>query len=393
VRIHFSVPKELYIHPVTGAEFPFYTGNRVWVPPHGDRSGTYLEIGKESVFDAYKNPKKYGLELKSISWINKLNDKVYYAVTGWVEEWFHLVEKKSKKDSSKTFKEREICTGRGCEHCKKDIPKLYGKKIYMPVARTHWNDSIYAVEEKAASMCKCSKEGFIYTTHYACSGCEATLIDMSSACYSCDSEELEIDPDKGLITCSECSAEWSVYESENKEISKAVNEELTCSECDVTDFPVPVTVCTECGEEADPYSVFDCRLKLKMTASSDGRAKDLVVSDWEIRKPDPRLFDPKFQGNDDMAVKIAEGMNTPINLTHQLSPLSLEDEAEKLGLPNPFVDGGSGGKGYKSYRRDDKGDEDDNEEGDGGVEDAEYEEVEEKPRKKKKFGGRPRLNR
>jgi hypothetical protein len=347
VRIHLARPEELYEHPDTGSSFPFYTGERFWVPKGGaSRNGCYVESWDECIINAYKNPSQFGLNIQPIGWMQKLNPKIYYAVSGWVEENFHNVKKKSEK-SGNEYHQREICTGRGCENCQEGWPKVFGKKAYFIVAPTHWNESIYSANEQVESSCKCG--GFVYAQHYECGECSEMLVDMMNFCFNCESENIELDTDEAKAVCADCQSEWSVYESDNKEVSKVVNSEMKCPKCQHKGLPRPVLVCTDC-EKPDPYDIFDCQLKIKMVGSKDGKSKDLVIDDIRIQEPDERLFDKKFQGDDpEWNQKIADGMKNPINLTKQLAHLSQDEEAALLRVANPFTAQES--RGFKQYSK------------------------------------------
>jgi hypothetical protein len=337
----------MYVHPDTGAEFPFYTGDRFWIQKGGaNRNGCYVENWDECIINAYKNPAQFGLNIQPIGWMQKLNSRVYYAVSGWVEENFHNVKKKSEKTGNE-FHERELCAGRGCECCQEGWPKVFGKKSYFVIAPTHWNESIYSVNEQVESSCKCG--GFIYTSHYECMECSNMLVDMMNYCFSCESQNIELDTEEAKAVCLDCQSDWSVYESDNKEVSDVVNAEMECSSCQHKALPRPILVCTDC-ETPDPYDIFDCQLKIKMVGSKDGKSKDLVIEDVRIQDPDERLFDKQFQGDPEWNQKIVDGMYNPIDLTRQLAHLTQEEEAGLLGVANPFTAQES--RGFKKYSRD-----------------------------------------
>jgi len=348
VRVHFTRPEKPYIHPETGAEFPFYTGERWWIPKGGaNKNGCYIENWDQCIVNAYRNPETFGLDIEPLGWMKKLKGpKVYYAVTGHVEELFHNVKKKSKS-SGNEFHEREICKGRGCEHCQQKWPKVFGKKAYFVIAPTHWNESIYTANEQVESSCKCG--GFVYTSHYECGECNTQLVDMMNYCFNCESQNIELDTDEAKAVCTDCQSEWSVYESDNEEVSKLVNNEMKCANCSHKAIPKPVLVCTDC-EAPDPYDIFDCQLKIKMVGSKDGKSKDLVIDDIRIQGSDERLFDAKFHGDDpEWNQKIADGMKNTIDLNRQLAPSTSDEEATQLGLQNPFTAQQS--QGFKQYSR------------------------------------------
>lgn len=348
-KVHFSKPEAMYVHPESGAELPFRTGARYWVPWGGPSGkGTYLEPGEEDVIAAYKNPAEFGLDIAPIAKYQKLHPKIYYAVSGYVEEWFHLVQK-TNKNTGNTFRERERCVGRECEHCKERVPKVFGKKVYFEIARTHWNESIFSINEQVGANCRCGQgNAFIYTPHYECSNCGEMLVDFMHRCFSCQGENVGIDADNAQFVCQDCQSEWSVYESDNPEISKLVNGAMKCNNCGHDGLPKPILVCTDC-ESPDPYGVFDCQMKIQMVGSKDGKSKEMRIDNVLVQEPDPRLFDPKFQGDEEeWANKAAEGMSKPIDLDKLLAPSSADDQARQLKVQNPFNLQG-GGQGYRNW--------------------------------------------
>jgi hypothetical protein len=173
---------------------------------------------------------------------------------------------------------------------------------------------------------------------------------MMNFCFNCESQKIELDTDEAKAVCADCQSEWSVYESDNEEISKVVNSEMKCPKCQHKALPKPVLMCTDC-DNPDPYDIFDCQIKIKMVGSKDGRSKDLVIDDIRIQEPDERLFDKKFQGDDpEWNQKIADGMKNPLDLNRQLAHLTQDEEASLLGVANPFTAQES--RGFKQYRKD-----------------------------------------
>jgi hypothetical protein len=354
VRVHFSKPENPYIHPDTGAELPFRAGMRYYVKWAG-KNGAYIERddpveGKNCIIDAYKNPAAFGLDIQPIAKFSNLEAKVYYAVAGWVEEWFHDVLCENPKTGAK-WRERQLCTGHGCEGCKENHPKVFGKKVYFEVAKTHWNECVFGWEERINSQCQCDPEAFIYIQQYNCPECKGMMQDVMNACFSCGSNNIGLDVQSARAECEDCHAGWSVYESDNAELSKAVNKESKCPHCSFQGYPVPQPVCTHCGDNNKEYSIFDCQMKISMTGTKDGKSKEMKIEDVSIQEPDEKLFNPKYQSDDDeWADRIAEGNKKPLNLDALLAAPSPDEQAQKLNVANPFTSSG-GGQGYKSYSR------------------------------------------
>jgi hypothetical protein len=64
----------------------------------------------------------------------------------------------------------------------------------------------------------------------------------------------------------------------------------------------------------------------------------LVVDDWKIKEPDPRLFDPKYQGDDDIAEKIAEKNAKPLPLEQIFASDPPHVQSKVVNLTNLFAD-------------------------------------------------------
>jgi hypothetical protein len=318
------------------------------------KNGTYVERddavdGKNCIIDAYKNPAGFNLDIKPLPKFSNLEAKLYYAVAGWVEEWFHDVLMENEKTGAK-WRERQLCEGHGCEGCKERFPKVFGKKVYFEIARTHWNESIFGWEERINSQCKCNDEAFIYIPQYDCEGCGELIQDVMNACFNCGKSNIGLDTQDARAECEDCHANWSVYESDNAELSKAVNKERTCKSCNHKGYPKPRYVCTHCDDPKE-FTIFDCQMKMSMTGTKDGRSKEMKIEEVRIQEPDTRLFDPKLQSNDsEWADRIAEANKKPLNLDALLRAPSPDEQAQKLSVANPFTSSG-GGQGYKSYSR------------------------------------------
>lgn len=344
---------------MTGEEFPFYTGSRHFVPGAGpQKKGVYVECA-QAILDengkpgpcvvcAYTNPALYDLNVSPIQKYSEYNASIYYGIAGWIEEWFHEVEKPNRNDQSKTHKERERCKGRGCDNCRGNVIKVFGRKFYTAVARTHWNDSIYRTQEQISSNCRCG--GFIYTQDWVCPGCQNMVVDLLNNCFNCNSDQIAIDADEGKAVCQNCQADWSVFEHDNPEISKVVNQDFRCS-CGVEDLPQPRVYCSNEGCEGDGYGIFDAQLKL--TKTGEGTKSELHVDDVVIQEADSKLFDPQWQGaaaDAEHAEKVAVAMKSVLDLFEIMGPDTPETQAQLLGVPNPFAASASG-QSYKSYQR------------------------------------------
>jgi len=347
-RVHFSLPDKLYVHPETGDELPFRVGSRYWIPKGGPKgTGCFIEQGSNCVVDVYKNPKNFGLDIPPIANFQKYDAKLYYSVAGWVEEWFHEVE--VQNNEGRKWKELQRCEGPGCKLCQEKWMKVFGKRVYFDIAPTHWNESIFTAQESEA-QCHCQCGGFTHISHYVCQKCRKSLVDVTQACYNCKSTEVGIDPKDKLAVCQNCNSEWSVLERGNPEIAKVVNDDITCSNCGHVDMPDPVFECSDC-DDPKPHGIFDCQMKISIVETRDGKAKELKVEGVKVQEPDSRLFNPQHQGTDkERAEKRAKWNKAPLDLEDLLQPEDAENQAQLLGVANPFTSS-AGGRGYKDFSR------------------------------------------
>ncbi len=345
-RVHFQAPAELYEDPRSGAKLPWKVGKRHYVPTKADGSGTYVDCGDQCVVCAYTAPADFDLDIEVDSKLAKCYPATFYALQGWVEEWHHLVQ--YERDDKSTYMVRERCQGQNCEFCKVECQKVFGNRFALALSRKAWNEAIFPFQEEVEGHCRCG--GNVYVPEYLCTGCKAPLIDVCNSCYSCKSEEIALDLDNGMAECQSCNSSWSVKESGNEDLEKAANQEAECA-CGVKDYPNPHAVCTEEGCDADSHDLFDAQVTL-VKATADKTAST-SVKNWKFQKPDERLFDPKYQGDDDMAKKIAEAFQKPMDLDRQFAPDPPHTTAQRLGVKNPFAEAGGGDASqYRRYKKD-----------------------------------------
>ena len=350
VKVHFTAREEPYIHPETGQKLPFRCGYRYYLPFANDGKGGYLEHHpEESVVAAYANPAAFGLDARPIGKFQKAEKKPYYGVSGFVEEYFHVVEK-NKRDGSGTFKTRERCDGRGCKECAKDTERVFGLKTYFKFAPKHWRESIHMVQTKLGlTACKCG--GSIFVPQYDCRNCGETLVDVCATCDKRGCEgEIGIDPDTNMATCEGCGNTWSAYIGDHKELFEKVSGPIAC-ECGHKGLPVPYRICTTEDCEVQPFGLFDCQLTLRK--ASEKSTADLVVVDYVIQEVDERHFEKMNQGDPEWAEKIVEANKTPYDLDKLLAPLDSASQAQMLGVADPFTGTGAttGEKQYRKFAR------------------------------------------
>lgn len=351
-KIHLSRPEKLYVHPVSGKKFPFRAGKRHFLPGKGKaKRGAFIDCGVDRqdpcVVDAYINPAAYGLtSVAPDANLAQHAAKVYYAVAGWIEEDFHLIDVENQSGDGKTHKERWRCMGRGCEYCQAGWPIVFGKKFYMETSPGQWQHSFHDLHKRVENTsCKCG--GTIYVTSFVCSECGELVLDVSTFC-DCGSDDVSLNTETGQATCGKCGKSWSAFYTEHQKIYEESNEPYKCK-CGHKGFLKPTRICSTEGCAVQPYGVFDCQLTVRLTGSK--KETRLIIEDHAIQEPDPRLFDPKFQGDDEFAIQIAEAHAKPIDLDYLLKSPSPDEQCKILGKPNPFNAVARGAR-YAKYGKD-----------------------------------------
>jgi len=347
-RLHFTRKEEGYVDPFSGIAYPWQKGMRYWLP--GPKK--YIDAGPDNdLIMAYSNPAKYNLNIAPISRIQKISPKFYNAVAGNVEEWHHLVDMQAEDDPSRKWKERQICTGRGCEGCAHGDPKVFGKRFYIPFNGHQWKTVIEPLIEKLEHRCKCG--GYIYTVNYVCANCQTMLVPMMDSCPSgCDNPELNIIDELDQVQCATCKTQWDILECNSEQLQKDVGSIIPCPSCGHKDYPVPVFQCTTENCPGDPYDIFDAQFRFKKVKDEKNPNQyDLQVVDFTISEPDPRLFiteNQNYPGGDlSIAEKVAESFHKPIPLEEVFTPTDPSVVARYLNIPNVFAgdipDSSSGG--------------------------------------------------
>jgi hypothetical protein len=84
---------------------------------------------------------------------------------------------------------------------------------------------------------------------------------------------------------------------------------------------------------------------------SEDQMAGLVVTKWDIREPDSRLFDPEHQSEDERdAKKDIEILESHVDLSAIYKPQSSSEQAKLLGKKDPFGPSG-GGSSTRQYDR------------------------------------------
>ena len=343
-RVHFTLPETPYIHPVTKKRFGYRTGKHHFFPWGGKAGkGSYLECahfyGGQCVACARANPGLYGLAIEADSALAEYNPYIYYAISGLVEEEYHLVEYR-KDQGEGTYKQRERCEGKGCTNCQEGWPKVFGNRFYTEISPPQWALSIHDLHTRVQnSRCRCG--GSIYIQNFHCAKCQRLIVDVMSYCDSCKSDNIGLDPDTGMAECGNCHNKWSAFYTNHPHILEASRKKITC-DCGYQGLPKPQRFCTTEGCTIDPCTIFDCSLVLISTGEK--KNKRLIVDSHEVQDLDARLFDPAEQGNDEWAVKIVEANKKPLDLNYLLQAPPTHEQAKVLRCADPFMNAGMGGQ-------------------------------------------------
>lgn len=347
VKLHLQRPEKPYLHPTNGAPLPFRVGEQHYIPFGGKKKrGASVEcgdkLGEPCIVHAYVDPVAYGLtNIQPQPKLDKKGARPYYAVSAWVEEPYHLNEYwlDPNNQAKGTFKRREPCEGRGCESCAAQAVNVFGNKVWFSASPPQWLHSFHNLNKVIENRhCRCG--GSIVVPSFSCKNCKQLLVDVSLTCTSCHRDGVEIHTDTGRAVCPHCRTDWSADYTDHPKILEQVTQKMKCA-CGTNEKPAPNRMCSNETCTVDPLGVFDCQLtvhcELIKRPGNDIVERRIMIDEYVIQDPDPRLFDPQFQGGDAMAVKIAENMKKPLDLNHLLRCSTPDDQAKELNMPNPFT--------------------------------------------------------
>jgi hypothetical protein len=367
IRLHFDRPERLYKDVDSDTMLPWKRVRRHYLPGFGKgKFGIYVECALDRCLTcAHGDPLRYGFgNMEANALLSKCEAGVYNALSGWIEEWYHLVDKPKDKKGDKgetlTYISREPCMGKSCEHCQKKRRKVFGQRFFNAFSEAQWRALMNEVYEKVERTCQCKdaagEHGYLYPIAYVCSnpGCGeggTVLVDVMMSCPQCGDAaeggfEILPNPERHSAVCQKCSTEWSLLESEDAELAQRVNELVKCPECGQSDYPKPVYYCTTEGCAGEPHDIYDCQITLKR--EGEGKQSKLIVLGWKIQEPDRRLFDPKLQGEGEGADAVVKRHHEHLNLDDIYAPDVPAAQAEMLGLTNLFKDANT--RETKQYR-------------------------------------------
>jgi hypothetical protein len=245
-----------------------------------------------------------------------------------------------------------MCEKRTCEMCKNQVPKVFGKQFYTQFSYPVWKAVFEPFQERVERFCRCG--GRLAIFDYRCNKCGAILVDLLNSCSQCKSTDVSIELDDGIARCGSCNSEWSIYESEDPDLSAYVKDPVECVKCGNRNLLVPNLSCAQqgekCNQKPDPYNIFDVSMTIVK------KEKRTEIANWKIAEPDPRLFNPDFQGRpgatgDDRkyAESVAARNAEPLDLNEAMAPQSPSEQAKYIGVADPW--GGKVGGEDAKYRK------------------------------------------
>ena len=391
MKIHLQKPEKAYAdYKDPEQKFWWKRGAKHYVA----RVKKFLECTNDTCLAcAYRDPKAFGFDnVAPERMLDQAGAKEFYCVSGWVEMWYHWGDRTRKHDGKIIeFKSRELCTGRGCDDCANKYPKVFGKRFYYDFSSPAWHDSINSVYERVERICK--DGGYLYPVNYTCGECSEQLFDMTQVCPSCSADDqIGIDAESHTASCGSCDTEWTLLECEDTSLKDLAEHPMKCGSCDHQGFPeINMLKITAEGEVVDPaededvYDIYDVQFTLcKLGEKKQAR---IHVKKWEIKEPDPRLFDAKVQGDEDTAEGMVDRHKKALDLDSVHAPDIPAVQAKVLGLDNLFsTSGGASGTKVVDYSRNSEEEETEEEE----TEEEETEEAQPPKRKGPRRLGRAR---
>lgn len=349
-RLHLQRSEEPYEDPSNpDLSFWWKTGMGYFLKTKKYKKGIFIEKNfDEDLIDAYSNPARHELQqaegVADGKWLKKFPPKPYYCVSGWIEEWFHLVSYEDERDGKTVnWTERERCSAKGCSLCKEGWARVFGNRFWFDFSYAQWFGPVDAVFEKLERMPK--DGGYVYPQHYECEECneimaffdrkrkEDVVLDMMNKCGACGSENLGIEPEEHMGECQDCDSRWALLSHEDPHLGGYLAQILKCAGCGHEGYPRPVMVHSEGLEEWECHDIYDVQLTIHKT---DEKRPKIVIKKFEVKEPDPRLFDSELQGEGEAAERQAEAHVKCIDLNKVHPQPTPDDVAELIELQNLF---------------------------------------------------------
>lgn len=216
-----------------------------------------------------------------------------YAVTVAVCDDFHLnpFDRQGhplgmdKDGRQKAYK--DLCTGPGCEGCKKGLEVVWGRRMVWKVPQTYMAMLMDYVDETHRHSCAC---GSIRDDDTG----EGGLSVVATICPEC-----------------------------GKNLPAGFAVQVVCGHCQQTVTPSRILTCAQCGH-ARPATIFDMDVWVKRTSR---QPYTLIISKSKIGPPHPKLSAPEHKNS-----------TRPFNLAESMAPPNLLEQCRLHNVVNPWQD-------------------------------------------------------
>lgn len=362
IRIHFQRSTEPFQDPWNPEDhYPWKKGAKHYIP----KINKFTECAfEECLTCALREPSDFNLsDVQARRYLEDCYPKAYICLSAWVEEWHVIVERESEKKNDdgtpKTYTER-LREKEFLREMKKEgytptelremeYPRVFGFQGFIDFSIPAWDNDIGPIFDQVERFTR--DGGYLVPMAYGCSNpeCHEPFYSVATECQVCGSEEVALDTDEhGVIThrmhCNNCEAKTDLLEQNSEDLREKADTQYVCKECGTKGYPVPLLakIDLESGEVDysipkegwDTYDIYDVQLTIKKKRSSPDAPPKLVIDKWEIKDPDPKLFDPEQQGGGDTGKKIAEHNAKPLPLDTIHAPDLPDAQAKTLNEEN-----------------------------------------------------------
>lgn len=229
-----------------------------------------------------------------------INTRVVHALEGFHMAYYHLIQAKDRNTGKPLFSEyngekkpimnKEECTGRGCEYCKKGVEKVLGRRVI-------WQAGVFAMDALKSFLSDISRK---------CRNCGGDLRVVAFGCPSCGEVLVTVDDS------SMSDKELVIY-------NQTVHE---CPACKTVDLPDRYFECSDCNNGA-PMEMYDVEFEVKRIGSG---LKTQVVFSNPVVKPLPAHLEKELERKWD--------------LSKVFQPDDFDYQAKVLKMDNPYSEGG-----------------------------------------------------
>lgn len=232
-----------------------------------------------------------------------------------VLDHFHQVDSEKTDKENKPYKEWVSCEGRRCKYCKKDVKRVFGRHMYWPIGSGYIGNLL-------------GYEANIFAKHCACGG------KLEPVAFQCSNEE-----------CEDIVRDLEDEPASKKELADLRTSSFRCPECGEMDLLQEIPECDSCNKPT-PIGLYDVVMQVSSSMTTkDKKRKDFVKSN---------LLIPQWRRATDKDRRKVEELMKPFDFYGRMyKPASLEDQASKLDVVNPYEeDEGPRKSKYVDYEND-----------------------------------------